>query len=172
MARYAHIVSFDEFAAIRKVMGDKMGRIVCTSGGFDPVHPGHMSCVIESRRFGDTLVVVVNGDAFLQAKKGRSFQDTATRCRIMACIREVDYVIPFEIENDATVREALRRLRPHVFTKGGDRVDQTTIPEWDVCSELGIEVESGVGFDKQWSSSDFLAEWGRFWLERHVGRNE
>ncbi len=171
MGRYAHIVSFDEFNRLRGVMGDKLGRIVCTSGGYDPIHPGHLSCLIESRRFGDTLVAVVNGDAFLTAKKGRAFQDLATRCRIVACVREVDYVVPFEIEGDQTVREALRRLRPHVFTKGGDRVDAASIPEWDVCRELGIEVESGIGFDKQWSSSDFLADWGRFWLEHHVRKD-
>lgn len=47
--------------------------------------------------------------------------------------------------------EALRRLKPDVFTKGGDRVDHTSIPEWSVCEELGIEVVSGVGDDKRWS---------------------
>jgi hypothetical protein len=67
--------------------------------------------------------------------------------------------VPFEIEADATVREALRRLRPAVFTKGGDRVDARSIPEWDVCDELGIEVVSGVGADKEWSSSWFLDAW-------------
>lgn len=170
MARYAQIVSFEEFAALRAALGDKLGRIVCTSGGFDPIHPGHLSCIIESRRFGDTLAVVVNGDAFLTAKKGRAFQDLATRCRIVACVREVDFVIPFEIENDQTVSVALRKLKPHVFTKGGDRIDATTIPEWSTCRELDIEVESGIGFDKQWSSSDFLADWGHFWLERHAKR--
>lgn len=167
MSRYAHIVSFEEFNALRHALGEKLGRIVCTSGGFDPIHPGHLSCIIESRRFGDTLAVVVNGDAFLTAKKGRAFQDLATRCRIVASVREVDYVIPFEITGDPTVSEALRQLRPHVFTKGGDRVDATSIPEWGVCQELGIEVESGIGFDKAWSSSDFLADWGDFWLKRH-----
>jgi hypothetical protein len=84
----------------------------------------------------------------------------------VACLREVDYVIPFEIENDPTVSQALRRIRPHVFTKGGDRVDNTNIPEWQVCQELGIELVSQVGRPKLWSSSDFLKDWGEFWLER------
>jgi hypothetical protein len=84
----------------------------------------------------------------------------------VACLREVDYVIPFEIEDDQTVSQALRLLRPHVFTKGGDRVDYTTIPEWQVCQELGIELVSQVGRPKLWSSSDFLKDWGEFWLER------
>ena len=152
----APIVSFDEFNTIRP-----RGRIVATSGGFDPIHPGHISSLQESRRYGDVVVAVVNGDGFLTAKKGKPFQDLETRCLIVSSIKGVDYVVPFEIEDDMTVREALRRLRPNVFAKGGDRVDETSIPEWDVCQELGIEVVSGVGDGKRWSSSWFLEDWSR-----------
>lgn len=150
----ADVVSFSEFAANRP-----SGRIVATSGGYDPIHPGHISSIQASRQYGDVVVVVVNGDAFLTAKKGRPFQDLQTRCLIVSAIRGVDYVVPFEIEGDRTVTEALRRLRPHVFTKGGDRVDAASIPEWDTCRELGIEVVTGVGEDKRWSSSWFLQAW-------------
>ena len=136
-----------------------MGTIVCTSGGFDPIHPGHASCIIESKKYGDTLVVIVNGDSFLRLKKGYPFMDLRTRSLIVSCIRNVDYVITFEIEGDRTVIEALRRIRPHVFTKGGDCVDEITIPEWPVCRELGIKVITGVGFYKEWSSSDLLRRW-------------
>ena len=111
-------------------------------------------------------MVVVNGDAFLTAKKGKPFMDLATRSAVVSCIREVDYVIPFEIENDPTVCEALRRLRPHVFTKGGDRTDYSNIPEWAVCQELGIELVPQVGLDKAWSSSDFLREWAHYSIEK------
>jgi cytidyltransferase-like protein len=162
MDKPARIVSFKEFEQIR----DGLGKIVCTSGGFDPLHPGHASCISESKQYGDTLVVVVNGDGFLHRKKGKAFMDLQTRCQVVSFLRNVDYVIPFEIENDQTVSEALRRVRPHVFTKGGDRVGQATIPEWDVCQELGIELVWGVGEPKLWSSSDFLKEWGEFWSER------
>ncbi len=160
--KYAKIVSFEELNEIR----DSLGKIVCTSGGYDPIHPGHATCLIESKRYGDTLVAIVNGDSFLRAKKGKPFMDLDTRCGIVACIREVDYVVPFEIEGDSTVCEALRQLRPHVFTKGGDRTDYTNIPEWDVCQDLDIELVPQVGRDKIWSSSDFLAEWGAFAVER------
>lgn len=151
----APIIDFDELN--RRRAG--LGRIVCTSGGYDPVHPGHLSCIVESKKFGDTVVVVVNGDAFLTKKKGKPFQNLETRCRIMSYARGADFIVPFEIENDQTVREALRRIQPHVFTKGGDRCSPETIPEWDVCQELGISVETGVGEPKNWSSSDFLAKW-------------
>lgn len=151
----APIVDFDWIDAHR----DELGTVVCTSGGFDPVHPGHLSVIAESKKFGDTVVVVVNGDGFLTRKKGKPFQDLETRCRIMAYARGVDFVVPFEIEDDQTVREALRKIKPHVFTKGGDRCSPETIPEWSVCQELGITVETGVGAPKNWSSSEFLAKW-------------
>jgi cytidyltransferase-like protein len=152
----APIVSFEAFNAARPG-----GRVVATSGGFDPIHPGHISSLQESARFGEVVIAIVNGDAFLRAKKGRPFQDLQTRCLIVSAIRGVDYVVPFEIEGDLTVCEALRQLRPAVFTKGGDRVDAQSIAEWDVCAELGIEVITGVGADKQWSSSWFLEAWSK-----------
>jgi D-beta-D-heptose 7-phosphate kinase/D-beta-D-heptose 1-phosphate adenosyltransferase len=152
----APILSFEEFDAARPA-----GRIVATSGGFDPIHPGHISSLQASADFGDVVVAIVNGDAFLRAKKGKPFQDLETRCLIVSAVRGVGYVVPFEIDADLTVREALRKLRPDVFTKGGDRVDARTIAEWGVCEELGIEIVTGVGADKRWSSSWFLDAWSR-----------
>ena len=160
----ARIVELDEFPGVKA--GEDLGAIVATSGGYDPLHPGHVSCLLESSAHGDTLVVIVNGDGFLRRKKGKPFMDLRARCQVVSCIRGVDYVIPFEIEDDDTVCEALRVIRPRVFTKGGDRTDMSNIPEWSVCRELGIEVISGVGMDKAWSSSDYLASWGRFWAGR------
>ncbi len=155
----AKIVTFEEFEALKP----SLGKIVCTSGPFDPIHPGHASCMHESKQYGDTLVVIVNGDTMLKNKKGKNFMDLKTRCHIVSYISGVDYVIPFEIENDQTVIEALKKIKPHVFTKGGDRIDEKSIPEWNTCKEHGIEVISGVGLKKDWSSSDFLREWGEYW---------
>lgn len=151
----APIISFEEFAKLRP----KLGKVVATSGGFDPIHPGHISCIIESKKYGDTVVVIVNGDSFLKEKKGRPFQDIETRCLIVSGISGVDYVIPFEIKNDQTVIKALEKLKPDVFTKGGDRVDEKSIPEWETCEKNNIEVISGVGHKKEWSSSWFLEDW-------------
>ena len=158
----AKIISFEEFDSIR----DTLGKIVCTSGGYDPAHPGHLSCILESKKYGDTVVVIVNGDAFLTNKKGKPFMDLKTRAEIMSYAVGANYIIPFEIENDPTVIQALKRVRPHVFTKGGDRIDETSIPEWATCVEHNIEVISGVGYDKMWSSSDFLASW----VEHHSNK--
>ncbi len=158
----AKIVSFEEFENLRSTLG----KIVCTSGGFDPIHPGHMSCIQESKKYGQTLVVIVNGDNFLIKKKGKSFMDLKTRCQIISFVKGVDYVIPFEIKNDQTVCVALEKIKPHIFTKGGDRIDAQTIPEWEICRKNNIEIISGVGFRKDWSSSDFLLEWGKFWQSK------
>lgn len=151
----AEIISLKEFAKIRS----KLGKVVMTSGGYDPIHPGHISNIIDSKEYGDTLVVVVNGDGFLRAKKGRPFQDLETRSLIASGISGVDYVIPFEIENDQTVNKALEIIKPDIFTKGGDRVDPESIPEWKTCKKYGIKVIFGVGADKKWSSSWFLNDW-------------
>ncbi|HTB49120.1 MAG TPA: adenylyltransferase/cytidyltransferase family protein [Verrucomicrobiae bacterium] len=151
----AQIVSFEEFELLRP----KLGKVVATSGGFDPIHPGHISCIYESKKYGDVLVVIVNGDAFLTAKKGRPFQNLETRSLIVSGIAGVDYVVPFEIKNDQTVSKALEALKPDVFTKGGDRIDESTIPEWKTCQEHGVEIITGVGAEKRWSSSWFLNRW-------------
>jgi len=153
-----------EFEKLRDQEGDEFGAIVATSGGFDPIHPGHISCIIESKKFGDTLVVIVNGDNFLVNKKGKAFQDLATRAYIVSAIRGVDYVVTFEIENDPTVAVALRSIRPHIFTKGGDRVIGKSFDETEMsaCIDYSIKVIDGVGLSKNWSSSDFLRKWGEF----------
>jgi D-beta-D-heptose 7-phosphate kinase/D-beta-D-heptose 1-phosphate adenosyltransferase len=151
----AKIISLEEIAKLRPTLG----KVVATSGGFDPIHPGHISCIIESKKYGDILVVIVNGDHFLTAKKGRPFQNLETRSLIVSGLAGVDYVVPFEIKNDQTVSKALEIIKPNVFTKGGDRVDKASLPEWDTCEKNNIEIVFNVGEDKKWSSSWFLKEW-------------
>ncbi len=153
---FAPIIPLEDFAAVREVI---KGSLIVTSGGYDPIHPGHISCIVDSKNYGDVLAVVVNGDWFLDYKKGKAFMDLATRCEVVSAIRGVDYVIPFEIENDQTVCKALEIIQPDVFTKGGDRVDASTIPEWDTCQEHDIEIITGVGDSKVHSSSNILEDW-------------
>lgn len=163
---YAPVLTLDEFAKLRDTQD--MGVVVATSGGFDPIHPGHVTCIVESKAYGDTLVVIVNGDDFLVNKKGKAFQDIETRAAIVSAIRGVDYVVKFEIKDDPTVAVALRAVRPKYFTKGGDRVKGQSMPEPEeaACRDFGIEIIDGVGREKVWSSSDFLKDWGQFWASR------
>ena len=162
----AEIVDFADIDRLRP----KLGKIVAASGGFDPLHPGHASYILEAKKLGGTLVVIVNGDSFLRDKKGKPFQDLKTRCQIVSFVRGVDYVVPFEIENDPTVCEALRRLKPNVFVKGGDRSAPELVPEWSVCQENGIELVFDIGMAKMWSSRNFLKDWGEFWTSAHPSR--
>lgn len=157
----AQIVSLEDFKKLRKTL---RGTIVATSGGFDPIHPGHISCILESRKFGDILVVAVNGDNFLRLKKGKPFQDMATRASIVSSIRGIDYVVPFDAEkDDISACVAIEAIRPHVWTKGGDR-DLASLPahEQAIFGKYGIKLITNVGADKRWSSSEFLKEWSAF----------
>jgi D-beta-D-heptose 7-phosphate kinase/D-beta-D-heptose 1-phosphate adenosyltransferase len=151
----APIFTIEEFHANKWVIKSK---IVATSGGFDPIHPGHISNIQDSSRYG-FVVVIVNGDDFLRRKKGKPFMDLKTRCQIVSGIRNVGCVIPYEVENDSTVCKALEELKPDIFTKGGDRRDAESIPEWDVCQQNNIKVVTDVGLAKNWSSSNFLKDW-------------
>jgi cytidyltransferase-like protein len=169
-SKYAPILTLEQFSELRDDSSIDMGVVVATSGGFDPIHPGHVSCIVESRSYGDTLVVIVNGDDFLINKKGKAFQDIDTRAAIVSGIRGVDYVVKFEIKDDPTVAVALRAVRPRIFTKGGDRVAGRSIPapEESACRDFDIQIIDGVGWSKAWSSSDFLSEWGEFWRAKHA----
>src|SRR3990167_2859929 len=164
----AKIISLKAFAKLRTKL---KGKIVMTGGGFDPIHPGHVSLILESKNYGDVLVVVVNGDWFLKNKKGKAFQDLKTRSLIVSGLRGVDYVIPFEIKNDITVAKALEAIQPHIYTKGGDRSSYKKIPapEVVVCKEYNIKSIFGVGLDKKWSSSWFLEEWTTF-IEKNTNK--
>jgi len=151
----APIIGLKGFPYLR----ESLGKVVCTSLPADPIHPGHLSCLQESAEYGDSLVVIVNGDWFLRNKKGRPLMPLEMRSQIVAGFRWVDAVVPFEIEEDTTVCEALKIIQPHVFTKGGDRCDPNTIPEWGICEEYGIRIVTGVGDSKIHSSSNILEDW-------------
>lgn len=117
-------------------------KVVAVSGGFDPLYIGHIRLFREARQLGDKLVVILNSDQFLLNKKGYVFMEFAERKEMLESIRYVDEVIEC-IDTDHTVRETLRKLRPHIFANGGDRTEATT-PEHEVCLELGIEPVYGV----------------------------
>jgi len=136
--------------------------IGATSLPGDPIHPGHISALDHASKLCTMLYVIVNGDRFLQLKKGAAFMPLKARCQIIGALHMQNIaVVPFEPTNpdDTTVNEALTILRPNKFFKGGDRVDKATIPEWTTCESLGIELITNIGDTKQWSSSDFLRKW-------------
>lgn len=125
-------------------------KLVAVSGGFDPIHVGHVRMIQASALIGD-VVVIVNSDEWLNRKKGYSFMPFEERAEIIESIRGVVAVIKADDE-DGTVCQTLRELKPDVFANGGDRVNDNT-PEGAVCNELGVEMMWNVGGEKIQSSS-------------------
>ncbi|MFH1575456.1 MAG: adenylyltransferase/cytidyltransferase family protein [Candidatus Nealsonbacteria bacterium] len=128
--------------------------LVATSGGFDPVHIGHIRCFKSAKKLGDKLVIILNSDRFLKKKKGYVFMPFKERKEILESIKYVDKVIPC-VDGDQTVCKTLGKLKPDVFAKGGDR-NIKNIPEKKVCEEYGIKMIFGVGGKKIQSSSNLV----------------
>lgn len=123
------------------------------SGGFDPLHVGHLDYLQAAKSYGN-LIVVLNSDRWLLRKKGYVFMSWGDRARILNSLSAVSLVTEVD-DDDDTVCEALRRLRPQYFANGGDR--KTPDPREDqVCRELGIEQLFGVGGKKIRSSSELV----------------
>lgn len=131
---------------------------VAISGGFDPVHPGHIRYIEEAASIAEEnngeLWVILNTDEWLINKKGYAFMSWDDRAYIVSRIKGVSGVIQ-AVDKDGTVRETLALLRPNVFAKGGDRNSDNT-PEKQVCEDLGIKTVWGVGGEKIRSSSDLV----------------
>ena len=128
-------------------------KIIAVSGGFDPVHKGHVKMIEQAARQGGVLVIV-NSDEWLQRKKGYVFMPWEERAYIMGNIKGVVAVTNVN-DSDNTVCHALRRHKPDAFANGGDRKNNNT-PEMKLCEELGIELLWNMGGDKIQSSSDLV----------------
>ena len=149
-----------------------MKTIVLVTGGFDPLHSGHIAYFRAAKQLGDTLVVGVNSDAWLVRKKGRAFMPWDERMAIVKNIKDVDFVLEFN-DDDGSAKSAIKLARQTwpdhkiVFANGGDRTD-ANIPEMEF-EDTNIEFAFGVGgFNKANSSSWILEEWkapktGRAW---------
>lgn len=178
------IVSMQDFLSRLETMRRSMNcieenftgpTVIMTSMPADPIHPGHISClqnmisscmIKSSKNIIDPVTVcVVNGPEFLKLKKGFEFIPWNDRCEIIDSIDNGPaYVVPFEPSDlsDLTVCEAIKLIKPEYFCKGGDRVADDTLPEWDVCKEVGCTIVDHVGHDKIWSSSNYLNAYKEF----------
>ena len=128
-----------------------MGQVVLVTGGFDPLHSGHIAYFKAARELGDHLVVGINSDAWLTRKKGKPFMDEADRVRIVDALGIVDEAF-LSIDTDKSVCASLDAIKPDIFANGGDR-STGEVPESVVCKKHGIEMIDGLG-DKIRSSSD------------------
>ena len=131
-----------------------MRKRIMVSGGFDPIHIGHVRMILDAAKHGD-VVVVANSDDWLMRKKGYIFMPWDERAEILRSIRGVTEVEHVD-DSDNSVCEAISRCKPDAFANGGDRKGNNT-PEVALCNELGIELIWNVGGGKIQSSSDLVA---------------
>jgi|TARA_B110000305_G_scaffold213172_1_gene248856 cytidyltransferase-like protein len=136
-------------------------KVVLVTGGFDPLHSGHIAYFKAAKTLGDTLIVGLNSDEWLERKKGRSFMPWNERLCIINNLSVVDEVFTF-MDDDDTAINFIKQVKAHypkdklIFANGGDRTADN-IPEMVVD---GVEFEFGVGGkDKINSSSWILEEW-------------
>jgi len=148
-----------------------MQKIIVVSGGFDPVHSGHIKLIKEARLLGDMLIVGINSDEWLARKKGRAFMPWQERLCILNNLSSVDEVYTFDDE-DGTACHLLEQVQAHypdsqiVFANGGDRTEKN-IPEQSVA---GIEFAFGIGGENKANSSSWiLQEWKAPKTERTWG---
>ena len=138
-------------------------KIVICTGGFDPLHSGHISYLKNARQLGDKLVVGVNSDAWLERKKGQAFMPWSERAEIIRNLSFVDHVVAFD-DSDGSGRNAIMEARSLfpiadiIFANGGDRTDKN-IPEMDITDDRVKFIFGVGGFDKANSSSWILEEW-------------
>jgi cytidyltransferase-like protein len=132
--------------------------VVAVSGGFDPLHIGHVRMFEEARKLGDKLVVILNNDNWIKKKKGYVFMHQRERKEIITALTAVDAVMVTDHPKNAadmSVCNALQALRPHIFANGGDRTKKN-IPEIPVCKKIGCTMVFNVGKGGKVQSSSWL----------------
>ena len=137
-------------------------KIVLVTGGFDPIHSGHIELLKAAKQLGDQLVVGLNSDDWLSRKKGQPFMPWEERNAILKELKCVDHVLPFDDSDDSAkgfITYMLENSRGDlIFANGGDRT-QENIPEMSI-QDPRLTFAFGVGGDdKKNSSSWILREW-------------
>lgn len=142
--------------------------IVTVSGGFDPVHAGHVRLFKKARSLGQELVVILNNDNWLKKKKGFVFIPQSERKEIIEALKWVDKVVLTghgPKSKDMTVCAELRKIKPTIFANGGDRNQKNANsklsslnPEQALCQEMGVKMVFNVGEGGKIQSSSWLVK--------------
>ncbi|MDP3741122.1 MAG: adenylyltransferase/cytidyltransferase family protein [bacterium] len=138
---------------------------VAVSGGFDPVHVGHIELFKKARALGDKLVVILNNDNWLKKKRGFVFMNENERKEVLLAIRYIDNVIITSHQDnptDMSICRELETLKPDIFANGGDRdkkdadnKSSSLNSEQELCDRLGIKMVFNLG-EKVQSSSELV----------------
>lgn len=126
---------------------------ILLSGGFDPLHVGHLRMIQEAAKLG-RVIIALNSDEWLQRKKGYSFMSWEDRAEILMGLKSVWKVISFD-DSDETACDAIKKEEPTVFGNGGDRIANNT-PEVELCKKMGVRLVWNLGGGKIRSSSDLV----------------
>ena len=137
-------------------------KLAIVSGGFDPVHVGHIELFERAKSLADDLIVIVNTDEFLTNKKGEPFMPLKERMTIVQALKPVKLTIK-SIDKDQTVCDSVKFVNEMykkkydeiMFCNGGDRTSGENTPEHKICEEIGVKTVYGLG-DKIQSSSWLL----------------
>lgn len=138
-----------------------MKTVVLVTGGFDPLHSGHIAYFEAAKKLGDVLIVGINSDAWLERKKGRAFMPSSERISIVRNLKMVDHTVLFD-DSDGSAKEAIRNARliypdaKIIFANGGDRTREN-IPEMDSGVD-NVEFKFGVGGEDKKNSSSWILE--------------
>lgn len=136
-------------------------KLAIVSGGFDPIHVGHIELFEKAKDMADDLLVIVNDDAFLERKKGKPFMPLTERLKVVESLKPVTMVVESSDEDD-TVCNTLQWIRAlykskykhMMFCNGGDRTGKGETPEHITCEQIGIKPVYGLG--KKIQSSSWL----------------
>ncbi len=141
-------------------------KVVMVSGGFDPIHIGHIRYIQEAKKLGDYLIVVINNDNWIHKKKGKEFMPENERKEIIEAIAGVDEVIISEHTKnpkDMSICNELIKIKPHIFANGGDRDEKDSedpksslYREKQIHKKYGIEMVYNVGHGGKIRSSSEL----------------
>lgn len=130
-------------------------KLVTVSGGFDPIHVGHVRMILESGSLGD-VIIIANSDAWLMRKKGYVFMPYEERQEILYALKGVVDVVE-ALDDDDTVCKSLEKIRPDIFANGGDR-KEGNVPEYKLCEKLNIKMMFGIGGRDKPQSSSWLVD--------------
>lgn len=144
---------------IERILLSKKEKVILVTGGFDPLHSGHIEYFKAAKALGDVLVVGINSDSWLKRKKGKAFYSWQERFAIINNLSMVDHVIEFNDDSNNSINaiELTKQMFPVsnvIFANGGDRTSEN-IPEMNV---EGVEFKFGVGGENKMNSSSWILE--------------
>ena len=143
--------------------------ISIVSGGFDPIHPGHIMMMKDCLKFSNYLIVGVNSNKWLINKKGNYFMDIQHRIYVVSSLNVVNETMEFEDDDKGSANNLLIKIRNKysndkiIFANGGDRSDSSKILEFETAKQYNIDLKFGIGGShKESSSSDLLQRWSEY----------